>query len=148
MDNPGAHQWLLAPGTIAIRPRAKPTLCLELKCPLAATYDVQYPAQTPIPYCKKHTQENIDRATGQKQNLRKMLAATRERDQHPQRSRRYHVHWPDMGWTDEEMAALGIPATIRMERTRCGRYVPVRHIARTFDDITCPVCRKKVRTGR
>ena len=135
---PAQHQWLVDPTAILVRPHTALTLCTEPRCPKVARYLLQFPRQDAVAYCHPHTKAAIRRATGQDQDLRTMLARTRQADQHPtRRPRQRHVHWPEHK-PDETMETPGGIAF-------CGLYVPARYLAERAEDVTCLWCKKQAR---
>lgn len=144
--SPGAHQWLVNPAAIAVRPVAGATTCSELKCHLAAKYQVAFPRQAPSRYCPRHTRANIHRAIAIRKpvNLEKMIEATQQMDGQVRRigyGKRSHIHWPEGGHTDEQMAEVD-NATVRRDKTLCKVYVAVKHMAREKAEVTCPKCQR------
>ena len=140
------HQWLVNPQAIEVWAHTAPALCSEPKCYLAAKYQVAFPRQAPVLFCSRHTKLTIRRAIGQIADLGKMLAATTERDgQVLRRGGHLHVHWPQGGpRADDQMEALGNMMPKR-DLGCCGAYVAVRFLAREIAEVTCPVCKRKMR---
>ena len=142
---PAQHQWLVNPQAIEVWPHTIPALCSEPKCYLAAKYQVAFPRQAPVLFCSRHTKLTIRRAIGQVTNLGKMLAATAERDgQVLRHGARSHIHWPQGARVDDQMEALGDMMPKR-DLGYCGAYVAVRFLARETAEVTCPVCKRKMR---
>ena len=142
---PAKHQWLVNPQAIEVWAHTAPALCSEPKCYLAAKYQVAFPRQAPVLFCSRHTKLTIRRAIGQKADLGKMLAATTERDgQVLRHGARSHIHWPQGARVDDQMEALGDMMPKR-DLGYCGAYVAVRFLARETAEVTCPVCKRKMR---
>ena len=77
-------------------------------------------------------------------NLEKMIEATQQMDRQVRRigyGKRRHVHWPEGGHTDEQMAEVD-NVTVRRDKTLCKVYVAVKHMAREKSEVTCPKCQR------
>ena len=55
----GAHQWLVNPAAILLRPHKALTLCAEPGCPKVARYLLQFPRQDAVAHCHPHTKAAI-----------------------------------------------------------------------------------------
>ena len=139
-----AHQWLIRPEAIALRPYTERKVLYGYPdCPGAADYAVSFPFQDPVLYCTQHAARSIRRAMGRRVGLEGLVKATRAREGKVRRSWT-HVHWPLLERADEMGEEVDSHEVHRRDEGVCGAYVLVRFMARERGEVTCPRCQKRL----